>query len=68
MLGMAWPSARLALWALAALISVSRMYLGVHYPTDIAGGILIGAFAAWFARGRTVWRFGQPPLKTTAAE
>lgn len=27
---------------LAVLISLSRLYVGVHYPTDILGGILIG--------------------------
>lgn len=32
------------LWA--ALICYSRIYLGVHYPGDIAGGIAIGFFAA----------------------
>lgn len=27
---------------LAALISLSRLYVGVHYPTDVAVGILMG--------------------------
>ena len=29
---------------LAALIAFSRMYLYVHYPTDILGGLIIGIF------------------------
>ena len=31
---------------LAALIAFSRLYVGVHYPTDILGGILVGMFCA----------------------
>ena len=34
---------------LAVLICFSRMYVGVHYPTDILGGIAVGCFAAWCA-------------------
>lgn len=35
---------RYTVWffVLAALISLSRIYLGVHYPGDIVGGILLG--------------------------
>lgn len=31
---------------LAVLISLSRLYVGVHYPTDILGGLAVGIFAA----------------------
>ena len=32
---------------LAALISLSRLYVGVHYPSDVLGGLIIGIFAGW---------------------
>lgn len=37
----------LFLFCWVALVCYSRMYLGVHYPSDIAGGIIIGGFSAW---------------------
>ncbi len=34
---------------LAVLIAFSRMYIGVHYPTDILAGAVIGVFAAFLS-------------------
>ena len=45
---------RVPLWgwgflALAAVISYSRIYVGVHYPGDVLGGALLGLFVGWLA-------------------
>lgn len=34
-------------WILAALIAISRVWAGVHYPTDIIGGAIIGILVAF---------------------
>ncbi|HEX3015219.1 MAG TPA: phosphatase PAP2 family protein [Desulfobacteria bacterium] len=34
---------------LAALIGFSRVYVGVHYPLDVAGGILVGCTVGWLS-------------------
>ena len=43
---------------LAILISLSRMYVGVHYPTDILGGLVLGILygLAGYALGKLVIR------------
>ncbi|MBI5328378.1 MAG: phosphatase PAP2 family protein [Deltaproteobacteria bacterium] len=37
------------LFLMAVLIAYSRIYVGVHYPLDIAGGVLVGAAGALLA-------------------
>ncbi len=40
-------SAGILAYVVAALIAYSRLYLFVHYPTDVLGGILLGSITAY---------------------
>lgn len=35
--------------ALAVLMGLSRLYVGVHYPTDVLAGAAVGTLCAWLA-------------------
>ena len=61
---MVWPRKRNAAWlfAVALLISLGRMYQGVHYPSDVLGGAVIGSIVGYFVALITVriLRPGEP--------
>jgi undecaprenyl-diphosphatase len=57
LLASTWPRARAGVWAVAGLVAVARVYMGVHYPTDALGGAVVGWAVGWFVRGRTLWRW-----------
>ena len=42
-----WRWGRIAAVVLAALMGLSRLYVGVHYPSDVLAGAVIGALCAW---------------------
>jgi undecaprenyl-diphosphatase len=47
------PAVTIPLFLWAGAIGYGRVYLGVHYPTDVLGGMIIGVaggFAAWSLR------------------
>ncbi len=45
----------ISLLAWAALQCYSRVYLGVHYPGDILGGVIVGVLAGWLVWGLMRW-------------
>jgi undecaprenyl-diphosphatase len=49
-LGALAPRYRVAFYAFASLIAFSRLYNGVHYPTDVVAGALLGAAIALLLR------------------
>ncbi len=55
------PRYRRWFFGLAVLIAFSRLYEGVHYPTDVLAGALLGAATALLLRAATRRRSRRSP-------
>ncbi|MGB9867507.1 MAG: phosphatase PAP2 family protein [Bacillota bacterium] len=46
----AFPGVGMLLTVLASLVGISRMYVGMHYPSDVIFGAFLGSASVWLAR------------------
>jgi len=46
-----WPQGRIVWWVMALLMGYSRIYIGHHYPLDVAGGAMVGVLIAFWVLG-----------------
>ncbi len=61
-----FPRWKFMAWGIACTIAISRVYVGVHYPSDVLGGVVIGyvgalCLLALWRRVQPKLRFAQPP-------
>ena len=49
-------------WALAVAVAFSRIYIGVHYPLDVAVGALIGVLLGILVTGGRAWYIRGSPV------
>jgi undecaprenyl-diphosphatase len=60
------PRHRLLFYALATLIALSRVYVGVHYLSDVVAGAALGTAFGWAALTSLRWR-GRSPRRSRRA-
>lgn len=59
--GWMYPKARPYVFVFAALVAWSRVYVGVHYPSDILAGAVEGLLIGWGLMA--LFQFGQSKVK-----
>jgi len=50
------PFSGWVLWPLGVVVAISRVYAGVHWPSDVIAGAIVGVACAWFVLGGKVPR------------
>jgi len=60
-----WKSYTYLFFFWAACIAFAQVYVGVHYPFDVAGGALLGLLGGWATGKLHVMKFGAIELQTT---
>jgi undecaprenyl-diphosphatase len=64
-----WPHYRGILWAVAVLVAVARVYLGMHYPADAMAGAVIGLMCGYLALyASSVTSAVRAPRSTTGSD
>ncbi len=53
-----------AMLALATAISYSRLYVGVHWPTDVAAGTFLGLASGWAGARLALRRWRKPTIES----
>ena len=59
LMGFQWLGLTLSIWAI--LVSLARVWMGVHYLSDVIVGVLLGALFAWLMAVLAPWFYALLP-------